>query len=105
MYSAKSKISITAECIQLLRCDPRRDLATSERAALASSDPLVGDLCLVAEGTDQWVDVSINTGKRPWGRSWDLILQLKVVGGLLALVETRRLELLTLSLQRRCSAN
>ena len=53
---------------------------------MTPSDPLVGGL-RESEGTDQWIE------------------RVRTRGPLERVVETRRLELLTLSLQRRCSAS
>ena len=70
-----------------------RRLAASEGMTLRSSDPLVGGLERELEATDE------GNARREQLRS--RLIAVCVDG----LVETRRLELLTLSLQRRCSSS
>jgi hypothetical protein len=78
---------------------------------IVSSEPLVGDLGLRGHGSgDRCADRSVlELEPRPaLDSSGAIRLKLRVSAGLCepaVLVETRRLELLTLSLQRRCSAN
>ena len=67
---------------QLVRCGPEGPRAPE--VIRIPSGPLVGGLEL--EDTDQWTDRRSGAAQPE-------------------MVETRRLELLTLSLQRRCSAN
>ena len=99
---------ISAEHIQLLRCGTTEVMPPAGSDAWrrsASSDPLVGDLPdVVRKSTDQGLD----EGPRgrawgAWGLGWSRDLLFRGAG--LQVVETRRLELLTLSLQRRRSAN
>jgi hypothetical protein len=105
-YSAKSKISsFLPNTIQLLRCDPPRWV--SERGAdtdRSPSDRLVGGL--LESRTRIRGSMASRRPVDPLGRIagsggpeiFDLLAARKVV-------ETRRLELLTLSLQRRRSAD
>ena len=104
--------SICRTHIQLLRCGPLRRASLPTAATEvepSSSDPLVGGLPRWRKDTDQGLDLgtwSRVLGLGVWSRGWDPSSSVcDVAPGLGRVVETRRLELLTLSLQRRCSTN
>ena len=88
--------------IQLLRCGPpKRDLPTTRRSRASPSDPLVGGLPsgrtrIRGSGGGRSPGQGVVLG---WTRAMD------AVWAPAWMVETRRLELLTLSLQRRRSTD
>ena len=90
-------IALLPSSIQLLRCTAE---AVQDRRVGLPAILLVGGLAMM-ERTDQrieWPERRLHALGVYWNVRW-----LSQPTG--AVVETRRLELLTLSLQRRCSAN
>jgi hypothetical protein len=113
--SAKSKIRFTTErhlpAVKVLPAETGHELGT--RAGIASSEPLVGGLELHRGHGSRacCADRSVlESGRRLRIQARAVLFDLVQgwpwnFGVRQLLVETRRLELLTLSLQRRCSAN
>ena len=111
--SAKSKIHSICRnypVVKVRRAARARLPPATTEVEPSSSDPLVGGLPHMAEGHGsgaRFRDMVPGDGLGEDGlRGWDPISSDVLCGaGARAVVETRRLELLTLSLQRRCSTS